>query len=116
MLCAVALWQPSPAQAGEANVIAAKLSRTGIRVYKVDVTIRHGDEGWQHYVDKFDVIAPNGHVLGTRILYHPHVDEQPFTRSLTGLHIPGGIERVTIRAHDKVHGYGGRTVKLEVKK
>jgi hypothetical protein len=58
-------------------------------------------------VDAFEVVAPDGMVLSTRTLLHPHVDEQPFTRSLSGVEIPAGIGEVTVRAHDSVDGYGG---------
>ena len=46
-------------------------------------------------------------MLGTRELAHPHVTEQPFTRSLGGVTIPDGVERVRVRAHDSVEGWGG---------
>ena len=74
----------------------------------------HGDSGWDHYADQWDVVAPDGAVLGTRVLLHPHETEQPFTRSLGGVEIPADIAEVTLRAHDNVHGYGGKgvTVKL----
>lgn len=83
-------------------------------MYRVSVTVKHADEGWDHYADKWDVLDEAGNILGTRVLMHPHVDEQPFTRSLT-LSIPMNVKNVTIRAHDKVHGYGGSefTVKVE---
>jgi len=38
---------------------------------------------------------------------HPHENEQPFTRSLSGVVIPEGITEVTLRAKDSVHEYGG---------
>jgi hypothetical protein len=49
-------------------------------------------------------------LLGTRTLLHPHETEQPFTRSLAGVRIPNEVAEVTVRAHDRVHGYGGREV------
>ena len=100
--------------AGEADVVEVNVTHTGNDTYKFDVTVRHTDEGWQHYANKWDVTAPDGTVLGTRILAHPHVAEQPFTRSLTGVKIPEDIDEVTLRAHDLVHGYGGKTVKVAV--
>jgi len=100
----------SAAAAGKADVVAVKAERTGARVYRFDVTVRHADKGWDHYADRWEVLAPDGTVLGSRTLFHPHVDEQPFTRSLDGVEIPAGISEVTVRAHDKVHGLGGRTV------
>ena len=96
--------------AGEADVTSVEVTRTGEGTYQFHVTVSHHDEGWNHYTDKWDVVAPDGTILGTRILYHPHVDEQPFTRSLPGVKIHDGIRSVTIRAHDTVHGYGGKTV------
>lgn len=48
--------------------------------------------------------------MAVRELAHPHVHEQPFTRSLDGVEIPEGVEKVTIRAHDSVHEYGGEEI------
>lgn len=96
-----------PAAAGEADVLTLIITKTAARTYTVTVTIGHNDEGWQHYVDRWEVVAPDGTVLATRTLYHPHVDEQPFTRSLYGLMIPDGVTRIRVRAHDTVHGFGG---------
>ena len=98
------------AYAGEADIVDLKIRMTGTDTFSFDVTVRHADEGWQHYADKWDVVAPDGSVLGTRTLYHPHVDEQPFTRSLSGVTISETIKEVTVRAHDSVHKYGGKTI------
>ena len=78
------------------------------------VTVEHDDSGWDHYADGWQVVAPDGTVLGTRVLYHPHENEQPFTRSLSGVKIPESITQVLVRARDSVHGFGGeeQTVKL----
>lgn len=103
-----------PAIAGEADVVGVKIIKEGTGTYRFDVTLRHGDEGWKHYADGWDVIAPDGSVLGTRELAHPHESEQPFTRSLAGVHIPEGIDKVTLRAHDSVHGYGGAEMSVGV--
>ncbi len=102
------------AGAGEANVETVRITRERAGTYRLDVAIRHGDTGWKHYADKWDVVAPGGEILATRVLLHPHENEQPFTRSLTGVSIPGGIARVTIRAHDKIHGYGGKVIPVAV--
>ena len=96
--------------AGEADVIEVEVRRIGGDTYKFDVTIRHTDEGWEHFANKWEVMAPDGTVLGTRVLAHPHVEEQPFTRSLSGVNIPENLIEVTVRAHDLVHEYGGKTV------
>ena len=116
LLIAGLIFTSSTVLAGEADVVAVNVKMTGSDTFGFDVTVRHADEGWKHYADKWDVVAPDGTVLGTRILYHPHEDEQPFTRSLSGVKIPGSINEVTVRAHDSVHGYGGKTVKVAVPK
>jgi len=100
------------AYAGEADVIKVDVKRTGGDTYFFKVTVRHEDEGWDHYANKWDVVAPDGTILGTRTLYHPHVDEQPFTRSLSDVKISESITEVTIRAHDSVHEYGGKTMSV----
>ena len=95
------------AVAGEADVVEVVVSRTGEGVYAFAVTVRHDDAGWDHYADRWEVVAPSGSVLGTRVLLHPHVGEQPFTRSQSGIRIPADMENVTVRANDSVHGLGG---------
>jgi len=104
------------AWAGEADVIKVDIKQTGESTYFFKVAVRHADEGWDHYADKWDVVAPDGTVLKTRTLYHPHVDEQPFTRSLSDVKIPESISEVTVRAHDSVHEYGGETIAVTVPK
>jgi hypothetical protein len=42
------------------------------------------------------------------VLYHPHENEQPFTRSLSGVVIPQNVNQVKIRARDSVHGYAAQ--------
>ncbi|MFQ5971249.1 MAG: hypothetical protein ACE5Q3_02890 [Alphaproteobacteria bacterium] len=103
----------SGAGAGEADIVDARATRTG-ESWRFDVTVRHDDTGWDHYADKWEVLAPDGTVLGTRVLLHPHENEQPFTRSLTGVELPDGIDTVIIRAHDSVDGYGGLEHTLEL--
>ena len=97
-----------PAIAGEADVVDVVVSKASDGSYRFDVTVLHADTGWDHYADAFDILTPDGTVLGTRKLLHPHENEQPFTRSLTSVTIPDGIAEVHVRAHDSVHGYGGK--------
>ena len=103
LLSAPSLW------AGEADVIEVRARKGASGAYTFHVTVQHKDTGWDHYADKWEIRGPGGVVLGTRVLMHPHVEEQPFTRSLSGVKIPPNIKSVTVRAHDKVHGWGGKT-------
>lgn len=109
-----ALLVAGPALAGDVEIVDAKARASG-GTWTFDVTLRHGDTGWDHYADAWRVLGPDGTVLGTRTLYHPHVEEQPFTRSLSGVAIPAGVTEVEIEAHDKVHGWAPArfTVTLE---
>ncbi len=100
--------------AGEAEVTRVELTRSTDGTYRFDVTVQHADEGWKHYANRWEVLAPDDTVLGTRTLYHPHVDEQPFTRSLSGVEIPQGVSSVTVRAHDLVHGTGGAEMVVDI--
>ena len=104
-----------PAHADKADVVGAKAKQTAPGVWRFDVTVKHGDTGWDHYADRWDVIGPNGEELGVRVLAHPHENEQPFTRSLGGVKIPEGTSHVTIRANDSVHGLGGAEMTVELK-
>ena len=113
-LLLVAALSLNPLQAGQADVLQATIQAHGERLYQIQVTVRHRDTGWSHYANRWEVIGPQGQVLAKRQLHHPHVEEQPFTRTLTGVRIPFGYTWVKIRAHDSVHGYGGREVTLSV--
>lgn len=99
--------------AGEADVVRVEVDKSG-STYNFHVTVAHKDEGWQHYTNKWDIIGIDGQVLATRILHHPHDNEQPFTRSLSGVAIGEGISSVTVRAHDLVHKYGGKEMRVEL--
>lgn len=105
---------PAAAQAGEADVVAAEAARESDGTWRFRVTVRHADEGWDHYADRWQVETPEGRVLGTRVLLHPHEAEQPFSRALGGVVVPEGVTEVIVRAHDSVHGDGGKTYRLKL--
>lgn len=111
--CASLLLFATSAQAGEAQTIDAKATKTNAG-WRFDVTVRHADTGWEHYADAWRVVGPDGKVYGTRTLYHPHVDEQPFTRSLSGVEIPASVKQVTVESHDSVHGWGSKTATVDL--
>jgi hypothetical protein len=102
----------TPAMAGEADVIAVRVRPAGSDRFDFDVTIRSRDTGWSRYADRFEVLDPQGRLLGQRELLHPHEDEQPFTRDLHGLRIAPGIRSVRVRAHMKGVGHDGATIEV----
>lgn len=114
LFSAFLLMSIGPAFAGEVDVIDVKVKKDGPSSFYFSVTLEHGDEGWDHYADAWEVVGPDGKVLGKRTLYHPHVNEQPFTRSLGGVEIDKSITEVYIRGHDSVHRHGGKTMPVKV--
>jgi hypothetical protein len=102
------------ASAGEVDVETVSFKQATDGSYRFDVTLRHADTGWDHYADRWEVLAPDGDIIATRTLHHPHVDEQPFTRSLSGVKIPDGVRQVVVRGHDSVHGYGGEEQRVDL--
>ena len=97
-----------PARAGGADVINACVQYDVNGRYTVTATVLHKDEGREHYVTRFEVLTPDGKVVGRRYLGHPHVHEQPFSRSAVSVKIPKGVPEVRIRAYDNVHGFSGK--------
>jgi hypothetical protein len=112
---------PTSSGGGNANVTYVKAVQAADGAWTFHVTVSHPDTGWEDYADGWDVLTPDGTVLKpdpestfTRLLLHPHENEQPFTRSQSGIAIPGGVTQVRVRAHDLVDGYGGREVVVDL--
>ncbi len=97
-----------------ADVVNVAMTREDSGTYRFDVTVRSPDTGEEKYADLWEVRAPDGTVLGERILTHPHVEEQPFTRSQGGIEVPAELGSVTVVARDSVAGFCGKTVEIEV--
>jgi len=110
-LFALALAAVTPAYAGDADVTHVAVRQVG-GLFDLDITIRSKDTGWERYADRIEALAPDGAVLGTRVLDHPHQDEQPFTRDLSQLNVPRGIARLTVRVHFKPTGFDGATMSV----
>lgn len=115
-LAGLLLLLASSAWAGEADVIAVAVDRHPDTedVFDVRATILSNDTGNDYYADAFEVLAPDGRVLGRLEFPRPHADEQPFTRALENLKVPLGIDRVTVRARHKPRGYDGQTVTVRL--
>ena len=96
----------------DADIQFVRARRNDAGEWTFDVTVAHPDTGWADYTDGWHVETPEGEILGTRILLHPHVGEQPFTRSLGRVIVPPDVNEVRIRTHDLVRGYGPAAVAL----
>jgi hypothetical protein len=90
-----------------------EVSKTATGVFRFDVTISSPDTGWKKYANAFRVKTAGGRTLGTRILYHPHVNEQPFTRGF-GVKIPPELQQVLVEARDSVEGWGGKVIQVRI--
>ena len=77
-------------------------------------TVRHNDQGWEHYADGWEVIDLEGNQIGERLLAHPHDNEQPFTRSQCNIKVPLGISKVIVRAKCNKHGFGGKPIVVDL--
>jgi hypothetical protein len=99
--------------AGCADVVDVTITEQD-STFTVAATVRSSDTGWDKYADAWQIWGPDGEVIAERALTHPHVDEQPFTRSLSGVAIPAGVATVTIAARDSVSGFCGATFETEV--
>ena len=104
----------SPVYAGDVELLEVVFTRQD-NAWRIDTTLRHADTGWDHYADIWRVVTPDGTVLATRVLYHPHVHEQPFTRSLAEVIIPADMPIVYVEAHDKVHGWTQQRLRVDLR-
>ena len=99
---------------GCADVIDAVVTGEASGTYRFEVTVRSADTGGEKYADLWEVRSPDGILLGRRVLTHPHVDEQPFTRSQGGIIIPDAVNEVTIVARDTVEGFCGEPLDVAI--
>ena len=104
----------TPLFANEVEVINVTASQHSDKTWRFSVTLKHDDKGWDHYANEWQVIAPDNKILGTRTLYHPHVNEQPFTRSLSGVKIPDSIKTVRVIAKDTLHGLSHHAAEIDL--
>lgn len=102
--------------ANDVRVVDVKAYKEG-GGWTFDVTLEHEDSGWEHYADAWRVVSEDEKVVyGTRTLFHPHENEQPFTRSQSGIKIPDDVSTVYIEAHDKLHGWSPDRYKYSLPK
>jgi hypothetical protein len=87
LLLPLLLLVPQPLVAGGVEIVFAELRRTDGQ-WQPSVTLRHAD--------------------------HPHVAEQPFTRSGSAFSLPPGTARVIVEARDTVHGWSEDRVEIDI--
>ncbi len=82
--------------------------------YTFHVTISSPYDTPERYADGWRVVGPDGSVYGEHTLAHDHANEQPFTRTQSGVDIPADVSEVTVEGRDSENGYGGETVTVEL--
>lgn len=100
-------------QANEVEIVNVYMQQTDSG-WRAEVTLKHHDTSWEHYADAWRIVDGNGHLYKTRVLFHPHINEQPFTRSLANILIPADQSIVYVEAHDKKHGWSTQRVKVDL--
>ena len=104
------------ANANNVTILAAAIIHQSHGEYLVNVKLQHQDTGWEHYADEWRLVDNQGNILGTRVLLHPHVEEQPFTRALSNVILDDSLTTLYIEAHDKVHGWAKQKLEIDLNK
>ena len=86
-----------------------------VRVSKEGGLYKFGDTGWDHFSDAWRILDTDGNQLAIRELIHPHVEEQPLTRSLSGVELPAGTTEVRIQVRETQSGWGKKIRKVQIK-
>lgn len=102
---------PAPALA-DAPAVESATAQKLAGGWTFSVTLSHPDTGWDHYADGWRILDMTGRELGLRVLHHPHVNEQPFTRSLGGVSLPEGTAQVQIQSRCSTDGWSEDTYVL----
>jgi hypothetical protein len=106
----------SPAASGERFPDVTKVEvEVGDGSYTFNVTMTSPYDTAKRYADGIRVRSVDGTtVYGQTTLGHDHASEQPFTRSVSSVEIPDGVDEVVVEGHDQVSGWGGGTQTIHV--
>ena len=96
------------------TVVAAEAAQAADGTWRFDVTLSSPYDTPAHYADAWRVRDADGTVYGVRELLHDHANEQPFTRSLSGVEIPDGVTVVEIQGRDSENGWAPEHLEFEL--
>ena len=96
------------------DVVGAEATPADDGTWTIAVTLSSPYDTPERYADAWRALGPDGTEYGVRVLTHDHANEQPFTRSQSGIVIPDDVDVVTIGGRDLVHGWGGTTFELQL--
>lgn len=83
-------------------------------IFQIKVTIEHEDDGWDDYVEAWEVFGPDGQILGVRPFFEPAFDKPQTVSALAGVVIPAEVKTVTIRARTYPDGFEGEPVQAQI--
>ncbi len=92
------------------EVVRVEAAQDADGTWTFHVTISSPYDTPERYADAWRIEAPDGTVLGIRELAHDHQNEQPFTRSTSGVEIPEDLDEVVIRGRDQVSGWSPEAI------
>jgi hypothetical protein len=98
------------------DVIDVEVTASPNGTWALAVTIRSPYDSPDRYAEAWRVLGPDGEEYGLRVLTHDHAGEQPFTRSVSAIEIPGGVTEVTVQGRDQLSDWGGATVLVNLKR
>ena len=78
----------APSFAGDVEIVGTEARKAGDGSYSFTVTLKHGDTGWKHYADRWDVLGPDGAVLGERVLHLRTSTSSPSPAACRGSRCP----------------------------
>ena len=96
------------------DIVGAEAIQDDSGAWRFNVTVSSPYDTPQRYADAWRVLDPEGNELGIRVLAHDHANEQPFTRSQSGIQIPSEVSEVTIQGRDLANGWGGGELTLAI--
>jgi hypothetical protein len=96
------------------DVIDVVVEEESVGVFMFTVTMSSPYDTPERYADGWRIVGADGTVYGEHTLTHDHANEQPFTRTQSGVAIPAEVDEVTVEGRDLEHGYGGETVTVAV--
>jgi len=100
--------------AGQVEIISVKLTKQA-PMWRVAITLRHADSGWDHYADGWRIVqSETNKVLGTKTLL-PHAKEQPFSSAMK-VNIPDNVKHIYVEARDNIHGWSKQRVNVNMQK
>lgn len=111
----VSLALSSPLLAKEVEISKVELEPTSA-TWTVHVTLRHDDEGYDHYVNGWRIVDAKKNVLASQEIYHPHNKKKSFTDNKSNITIPKDAKIIFLEAQAKPHGWGKQRVRIDMSK